>query len=107
MPIYPLCKRRNDVYSISTTQQHIANANCDESETKMAHVTDIRAPRSVLLDRVAAMLKSLAERHARHGIYRETVTELSALSDRELADIGLNRAQIRSVAKEHAYGPRA
>ncbi|WP_296765271.1 DUF1127 domain-containing protein [Sediminimonas sp.] len=73
----------------------------------MAHVTDIRAPRSALVDRISAMLKSLAERHARYAAFRETVSELSELSDRELADIGLSRTQIRSVAMEHAYGPCA
>ena len=73
----------------------------------MTHLTDIHAPRLVLLDRIGVALKALAERHARYAVYRETVTELSALSDRELADIGINRAQIRSVAMEHAYGPQA
>lgn len=31
--------------------------------------------------------------------YRQTVKELSALSNRELADLGLSRGDIRSVAR--------
>jgi len=34
--------------------------------------------------------------------YRETVRELSLLSDRELDDLGISRFQIDSVAREHA-----
>lgn len=42
----------------------------------------------------------------RQKLYRQTVRELRALSNRELADIGLNRSMIRSVAREamlHAH----
>ena len=34
--------------------------------------------------------------------YRETVRELSLLSDRELDDLGISRFQIQSVARHHA-----
>ena len=34
--------------------------------------------------------------------YRETVRELSQLSDRELDDLGISRFQIDSIAREHA-----
>lgn len=32
-------------------------------------------------------------------LYRETVSELNRLSNRELADLGISRADIRSVAR--------
>jgi uncharacterized protein YjiS (DUF1127 family) len=35
--------------------------------------------------------------------YRETVRELSLLSDRELDDLGINRFQIESVARQNAF----
>lgn len=35
--------------------------------------------------------------------YRETVNELSQLSDRELDDLGISRFQIESIAREHAF----
>jgi uncharacterized protein YjiS (DUF1127 family) len=34
--------------------------------------------------------------------YRETVRELSQLSDRELDDLGISRFQIDGIAREHA-----
>lgn len=38
----------------------------------------------------------------RRAVYRATVTELSALSTRELADIGMGRSDIRGVARKAA-----
>ncbi|MBM6596136.1 DUF1127 domain-containing protein [Microvirga pudoricolor] len=34
--------------------------------------------------------------------YRETVRELSLLSDRELDDLGISRFQIANIARTHA-----
>ena len=45
------------------------------------------AARSVL-SRVRAYLR-----------YRDTVTQLSRLSDRDLADLGINRSEIRGIAR--------
>ncbi len=39
---------------------------------------------------------------ARRAVYAATFNELNALSDRELVDIGLGRAEIGSIAWEHA-----
>jgi uncharacterized protein YjiS (DUF1127 family) len=35
--------------------------------------------------------------------YRETVRELSLLSDRELDDLGISRFQIESIARQNAF----
>jgi len=45
-------------------------------------------------------IKSLKARYTRYQNYRDTVKELSALSDKELQDIGMNRGMIHSVAME-------
>lgn len=37
-------------------------------------------------------------------IYRQTLSELSSLSDRALTDLGLSRSMIKAVAREAAYG---
>jgi uncharacterized protein YjiS (DUF1127 family) len=47
-------------------------------------------------------LISLAERIALRRAYRTTLNELLQLSNRELADLGLNPANLRSVAWEAA-----
>lgn len=39
---------------------------------------------------------------ARRAIYNQTVRELSALSGRELADLGIARSEIRFLANEAA-----
>jgi uncharacterized protein YjiS (DUF1127 family) len=35
--------------------------------------------------------------------YRDTVRELSQLSDRELDDLGISRFQIDGIARQHAF----
>lgn len=48
------------------------------------------------------ILERIAEKRARNKVYRETLNELRALSDRDLSDLGLSRASIHSVAWEAA-----
>jgi len=36
--------------------------------------------------------------------YTQTVRELSALGNRELSDLGINRADIQRIARDHASG---
>ncbi|SFJ19097.1 DUF1127 domain-containing protein [Celeribacter neptunius] len=69
----------------------------------MAYANDIQsaAPASASF---GGLFKSLAERVARYRVYRETTLELSGLSDRDLADLGLSRASIKAIAYEAAYG---
>ncbi len=47
---------------------------------------------------IAALVETAKSRFARYRLYRQTVSELSGLSDRELADLGLHRSMIRRVA---------
>ncbi|MFV0361131.1 DUF1127 domain-containing protein [Tropicimonas sp.] len=49
-------------------------------------------------------LETIRARYAQYAIYRQTVRELSGLSDRALADLGLSRSMIRELARENAYG---
>jgi uncharacterized protein YjiS (DUF1127 family) len=57
-----------------------------------------------LSERLAQLTKSFREAQARRALYSRTVRELRALSDRDLADFGLHRANIEEVAHEAAYG---
>ncbi|TXI05519.1 MAG: DUF1127 domain-containing protein [Pseudorhodobacter sp.] len=62
--------------------------------------TDALSFRDMIAHPVAA-LQLMAQRRR---VYVQTVTELQALSDRDLADLGLHRSMISAVAKDAAYG---
>jgi uncharacterized protein YjiS (DUF1127 family) len=53
-------------------------------------------------DRIAALVRVYSEGAARRRVYRQTVSELMTLSDRELADLGIHRSLITRVALEAA-----
>ena len=68
----------------------------------MAHVAtyDLSAPDIGGAGWLARARKALADRRA----YLRTLDELSALTDRELADLGIARFAIRDVARASVYG---
>ena len=68
----------------------------------MAYTTQIQAT-SPVFGRVSALIAQIKERHAAYRVYRTTLNELSTLSSRDLADLGINRANIKSIAYEAAY----
>jgi len=54
-------------------------------------------------DRFAALAAGLKNQIARRRVFNQTLFELSHLSDRDLSDLGLSRANITDVAREAAY----
>ncbi len=71
----------------------------------MAYVNSSRAAASVgLADRFAGLAKSFKAAMNHRAVYGQTVRELSALSDRELNDLGISRFDIGRVAHEAAFG---
>ncbi len=48
-------------------------------------------------------LAAIAARLTAYVRYRQTVRELSKLSDRELDDLGISRWEIASVARRNAF----
>jgi uncharacterized protein YjiS (DUF1127 family) len=54
-------------------------------------------------ERLTQRPASLSTRLANYRTYRATLAELSALSDRDLDDVGLSRGMIRDVAAAAAY----
>lgn len=69
----------------------------------MAYVNSTRSTHVSFLDRFAAVVKILKDAVERRRVYNQTMFELSNLSERDLADLGLSRATISEVAKEAAY----
>ncbi len=51
---------------------------------------------------IASLFEAAKDRFLRNRMYRQTVNELSSLSNRELADLGLHRSMIRRVAQQAA-----
>jgi uncharacterized protein YjiS (DUF1127 family) len=72
----------------------------------MAYANDIRTAGLPLRERFAALRATIVERSAKRKIYRATVNELAALSDRDLADLGIARSMIKSIAIEAANGAK-
>lgn len=56
--------------------------------------------------RMATLVAALREYLARRALFKQTVRELNDLTGRELADLGISRSMIRSVAYEAAWGAK-
>lgn len=56
-----------------------------------------------LSHRIADVFANLRQDMANNRMYRRTLRELGALSDRELNDLGLCRSSIRDVAARAVY----
>jgi uncharacterized protein YjiS (DUF1127 family) len=70
----------------------------------MGSVNSTRAASSSFPDRVSAVANSIQGALARRRMFSQTARELNALTDRELADLGIQRADIRQIAIEAACG---
>jgi len=68
----------------------------------MELMTDLRVHGPSLAERVATLREALAHRAAKRKAYRKTYDELSRVSDRDLADMGLHRSMIPDVARQAA-----
>ncbi|WP_374641776.1 DUF1127 domain-containing protein [Tabrizicola sp.] len=70
----------------------------------MAYVNSTRVAQKGLLDRLADLKDRVLAAIQARRLYAQTVAELNALSDRELADLGISRLGIVEVAREAAFG---
>ncbi len=69
----------------------------------MAHVTDYSTGGTFLTARISAMRTKMSVWSAQNRIYRQTYSELNALTDRDLSDMGIARGQIEIIAREAAH----
>lgn len=70
----------------------------------MAYVNSSRAVSVSIVDRLAGAMTVIRAAIQRRRVYDQTLRELRALSNRDLADLGIHRSLIATVAKEAAYG---
>ena len=68
----------------------------------MAFISSTTRPS--LSERIQHFVEGIKAARARRAVYNRTVRELSQLSNRDLADLGIARTSIRALAYEHAYG---
>lgn len=59
---------------------------------------------STMARRSNGIVARFLEAAAARKVYRTTLTELQGLTNRDLADLGINRSMIKSIAFEAAYG---
>ncbi|MFM2349112.1 MAG: hypothetical protein RIR04_78 [Pseudomonadota bacterium] len=69
----------------------------------MAYVNSTRSAQVSFFDRFAALMVGVKDLIARRRVFNQTLFELNQLSDRDLSDLGLSRANIADVAREAAY----
>lgn len=75
-----------------------------EQSRDMAYETNsISGVGTGLMDRLNSLVADYRAKAARRKVYRDTLRELSALSHRELCDLGLNQSEIKRVAYQAAY----
>ena len=70
----------------------------------MVYATDTAAVGISFGQRFAEFRASVTDRMAKARVYRATVTELQNLSNRELADLDINRGAINGIAIQAAHG---
>ena len=70
----------------------------------MVYVNTARVARKGLIDRILGLNQTVATWVRQRRVYAQTVAELNALTDRELADLGISRLAIADIAHEAAYG---
>ena len=68
----------------------------------MAFTADSSFAKPAAFGGILTALNKLTETMQRRRVYRTTVNELSALSDRDLSDLGVTRASIRRLAMDAA-----
>ena len=87
-----------------TSNRHRDVPLIQKDVTHMAYTNTSSAAGLGLMDRLANVVKSTREALNRRRIYNQTVSELRALSTRELNDLGIARSMITRIALEAAYG---
>ncbi|MBL3551348.1 DUF1127 domain-containing protein [Rhodovulum sulfidophilum] len=66
----------------------------------MTTLTHVAAPNAAFIARLSALAEDIRQAGRRYGIRRQTIRELSALSDRDLKDLGILRCDIGAIATE-------
>lgn len=91
------CKKRRAPTPNTTAQERAR----DREKKKMAYANTSRVA-GFQTAGFAGFRAAIVQRWNQYKVYRETVNELDALSNRELADLGISRSMIKGIALEAA-----
>ena len=72
----------------------------------MAYVQSEAKIKASFFENLSISVLNLINRYKKYRLYSQTVSELSELSGRDLADLGLSRSMIESVAFSAVYEDR-
>lgn len=75
----------------------------EEKDIDMAYASSTQVIGFAIGNRIASLRSRIADALARRKVYRTTLAELNSLTSRDLADLGLNRSMVQSVAFQAAY----
>lgn len=70
----------------------------------MAYANATRTGEWGIVASFSGFVARISDARRRYSVYRQTLSELNALSDRDLTDLGIARSSIGSIAIEAAYG---
>ena len=70
----------------------------------MTYVSASRQETITIGDRIVALFNVMGQAMTRRLAYLDTLNELRGLNDRDLADLGIERNDIPTVARQAAYG---
>jgi uncharacterized protein YjiS (DUF1127 family) len=70
----------------------------------MDYVSSQRAAGMLLANGFSTLISTIKTALDRRAVFVRTRNELNALSDRELADLGISRVDITVISREAAYG---
>ncbi len=99
---HPIVHPQQETISIST-EDNGPDARQHEEKREMAHITYTQPRHRSVFTVLADMFGAMATRYAQHRLYTRTLRELGRLGERELADLGLHRASLKSVAYHATY----
>jgi len=70
----------------------------------MATSSDITASKISLLCSPVVLFEAMWDRVSKYWQFRKCLGEMSALSNSQLADLGLNRTMLKGIAYQATYG---
>lgn len=85
------------IFNLNKTPQYGGNETKQGNET-MAALTHSENRNASLSGRLHAWADDMRLRIERYRVFRQTLNEMGALNNRELADLGLHRSELRRVA---------